>query len=273
VSADLGHAQAVRRLPPATPLLITVAVVLLLAVLSTAGESAVQIGQGWIPGFGPVDPAPPTEPDPSSRTDDFETPPALRAAAVIGLLAIMLYVLVVLLIGVVMLVAGVRRSRQRRRRRVSAADVEAAADQERGDAEPPSNPIAGRPDRPEPRAGGPPADAVVAAWLALERAGAEAGQARQLHETSTEYAAAVVTGLRLGDDAATAVHRLRGLYHRARYGGRGVGEADARAAGEALARVAAAPPFSERCDIVPVGPGQRHIVTEEVDGQPAGGRP
>jgi hypothetical protein len=242
VNADLGHAQAVRRLPPATPLLITVAVVLLLAVLSTAGDSAVQVGQGWIPGFGPVDPAPPAEPDPLLRTDDFETPPALRAAAVIGLLAITVYVLAVLLIGLVMVVAGVRLSRERRRRRVSADALAASPDEERGNDAPLSTPVAGLPDRLEARPGGPAGDAVVATWLAFERAAADAGQARQPHQTPSEYAAAVINGLRLDDDTAAAVHRLCSLYQRARFSSRAVGEADVQAAEQTLARLVAALP-------------------------------
>jgi hypothetical protein len=224
------------RLPPAAPLLITVAVVLLLGVLATAGDSAVQVGTGWIPGFGPVEAAPAAETDPALRTDDFETPPALRAAAVIGLLAVSLYVVVLLMIGFAMLVAGLRLSRQRRRRRESAVVAQAPDDQP-ADAGPLRTAAARALQRLRARPGMPPTDAVVAAWLDLEQATADAGHARRPHETPTEYSAAVVAQLGLGDDTRGALQDLRQLYHRARYSDQPLQDADVDTAEALLARI------------------------------------
>lgn len=86
------------------------------------------------------------------------------------------------------------------------------------------------------RTGGPPGDAVVAAWLRLEEAAAHEGAARQPHQTATEFTTALLTRYTTGDPAA--LDELRGLYQRARFGPPGqVGEADAAAALAALDRI------------------------------------
>ena len=87
------------------------------------------------------------------------------------------------------------------------------------------------------RVGGPPSDAVVAAWLHLERAAAEGGSARQPHQTPTEFALALLAGHAVD---RTSLDLLRRLYQRARFGvGVDVTEADADVARRALERVAA----------------------------------
>ncbi|MGH8918196.1 MAG: DUF4129 domain-containing protein [Actinomycetes bacterium] len=65
------------------------------------------------------------------------------------------------------------------------------------------------------RADGLPADAIIAAWLALEDAAAGAGMARQRHQTPTEFTMDVLT-IELVD--AAALDELRRCYQRARFG-------------------------------------------------------
>ncbi|QJW36795.1 DUF4129 domain-containing protein [Cellulosimicrobium protaetiae] len=86
-----------------------------------------------------------------------------------------------------------------------------------------------------------PHDAVVAAWVALERAAERAGTRRDPAQTPTEFTTAVLASTRVDADA---VATLRGLYHRARFGETPLGERDLEAARGALARIGAdlAPP-------------------------------
>ncbi len=81
-----------------------------------------------------------------------------------------------------------------------------------------------------------PHDAVVAAWVALERAAERAGTRRDPAQTPTEFTTAVLASTRVDADA---VATLRGLYHRARFGETPLGERDLEAARAALARIAA----------------------------------
>jgi hypothetical protein len=81
-------------------------------------------------------------------------------------------------------------------------------------------------------AGGPPGDAVIAAWLELERVGAQADHPKRPQQTPTEFTDAL-------EADHTAIHEaikeLRGLYHRARFGQPGnVGPDEAEAARRAL---------------------------------------
>jgi hypothetical protein len=86
------------------------------------------------------------------------------------------------------------------------------------------------------RSGGPPSDAVQAAWLALEAAAAECGTSRRPHQTPTEFTSAVLAEHDVDD---TALATLRGLYQRARFGEpESVTESDADAAVAALERIA-----------------------------------
>lgn len=85
------------------------------------------------------------------------------------------------------------------------------------------------------RTGGPPGDAVVAAWLVLEDAAAREGAGREPHQTATEFTAALL-GRHTTDEPA--LDQLRALYQRARFGPPGsVGEQDVDAARTALDRV------------------------------------
>lgn len=82
---------------------------------------------------------------------------------------------------------------------------------------------------------GPPGDAVIAAWLELERVAAQAAHTRRAHETPTEFTDALVAE---HADIQRATTQLRTLYHRARFGRPGaVSKADADAARRALADI------------------------------------
>lgn len=89
----------------------------------------------------------------------------------------------------------------------------------------------------EEHQGGPPGDAVIAAWLELERVAARSGSGKQAHQTPTEFTEI------LGSEHAAitkALTELRSLYHRARFGRPGeVGPEQAEAARRALDEITA----------------------------------
>ena len=89
------------------------------------------------------------------------------------------------------------------------------------------------------RAAGPPRDAIVSAWLAMEDAAERSGARRLPAQTPTEHATAVLA--RTGADAE-ATSALLHLYHRARFSAREPGRADVDAAGRALEALAASWP-------------------------------
>jgi hypothetical protein len=82
-----------------------------------------------------------------------------------------------------------------------------------------------------------PADAVVAAWVALEDEAALQGTARHPAQTPTEFTSVLLDHTPAPRDA---VATLRGLYHRARFTSRPVTAPDVLSAREALARIAGA---------------------------------
>ncbi|HEY7594879.1 MAG TPA: DUF4129 domain-containing protein [Actinophytocola sp.] len=85
------------------------------------------------------------------------------------------------------------------------------------------------------RAGGPPGDAVIAAWLRLEEAAEREGAGREPHQTATEFTAAL---LERHTTSEPALDELRELYQRARFGPPDeVTETDADAAVAALDRI------------------------------------
>ena len=89
------------------------------------------------------------------------------------------------------------------------------------------------------RAVGPPRDAIVSAWLALEGAADRSGVHRRPAQTPTEHATAVLA--RTGADPEATAALLR-LYHRARFSSREPGRTDVDAAGHALQALAASWP-------------------------------
>lgn len=99
------------------------------------------------------------------------------------------------------------------------------------------------------RAAGPPRDAIIAAWVAIEDAAERSGAPRRPAQTPTEHTATVLRRTGADPDAA---HRLLGLYHRARFSDAEPTAADLTAAAEALADLAASWPELARGG--PAGP-------------------
>lgn len=89
------------------------------------------------------------------------------------------------------------------------------------------------------RAAGPPRDAIVSAWLAMEDAADRSGVHRRPAQTPTEHVTAVLA--RTGADPA-ATDTLLHLYHRARFSAREPDRTDVDAAGRALEALAASWP-------------------------------
>jgi hypothetical protein len=83
---------------------------------------------------------------------------------------------------------------------------------------------------------GPPRDAVIACWVLLERAAAEAGVARRPAETAAELTERVLRQHRV---SAGALRSLADLYREARFSTHPLGEAARAAASAALAQVRA----------------------------------
>ncbi|MEU4444621.1 DUF4129 domain-containing protein [Actinosynnema sp. NPDC050801] len=153
-----------------------------------------------------------------------------------GSLAILLIVLVaVVVIGVVWLLFSLGVFRRPRRRGAGAAV--GAPDQPDERALPPEILVrraAEALDELRGHGAGPPGDAVIAAWLSLERAAEDSGVPRHDHQTATEFTGDLLRRYRV-DEEATGT--LRSVYQRARFGTAEVTAADARTATEALAHI------------------------------------
>jgi len=217
------HARLVRSRLPA---LLVVAAMLVLAVAAARGESAVPRGGP----LGAVSDPPEASVTPQAEKVERNFFLDLLGGLTTGML--LLLVVAMLLVGAAAILAGLTRRRRLARPRLA---VEIAGTE---DAEPGMAVVdlaaAAKSARValSRRVGGPPADAIVAAWLVLERAAAAAGTRRAPHETPTEFASHV-----LAAHQADATE-LRDLYHRARFGGT-VTAADVDAADQALSRLAA----------------------------------
>jgi hypothetical protein len=218
------------------PMLLSLAALLLLAVLATRGRSAVPRGRGLVLGALPTT-------TPHGVTQHVRTPkaPRLSPALGIGLSTGIVIALVAFLFGLVMVLLLLASLRLRRRRRLRLEPQPEHGEQAAGgDAGAGLTLLRGTRSalaRLRQRAGGPPSDAVQQAWLALESAAAGSGTERRPDQTSTEFTSAVLAAHAV-DQVALAT--LRGLYQRARFGlPDSVTEADAEAAIAALDRIAA----------------------------------
>ena len=89
------------------------------------------------------------------------------------------------------------------------------------------------------RAVGPPRDAIVAAWLAMEDAASRSGVTRRPAQTPTEHASAVLA--RTAADPRATEHLLH-LYHRARFSTQEPQPSDVQEAADALEQLAASWP-------------------------------
>ncbi|MBP2340800.1 hypothetical protein JOF41_006978 [Saccharothrix coeruleofusca] len=153
-----------------------------------------------------------------------------------SLVALVLFVLVLLGAALLWLLVGYLRDASWRRRRRGAGHV---AEESSPDDTPAPAEVLVRGARralADLRAAdsGPPGDAVVAAWLTLERAAAASGTPREAHQTPTEFTGGLLTRHRVDPDATGA---LRRVYQRARFGSGEVTDADARTAADALERI------------------------------------
>jgi uncharacterized protein DUF4129 len=205
-----GHWRA-----PETVVALLVAVgALLLVLVSAGGTSAVDIGTGWIPGYDFVPDEPPPAPD-----ENVDVPVLVTAAVAASLIVVILVGLLLFGLGLVVLFGALRRQVLRWRRRRGAVRHGEELEPEGGPALRASGLVreAARGALAELRArsGGPPADAVEAAWVVLEGAAAKAGSARRAHQTPTEFTAAVLAGHAVDPEA---LRRLCRLYQRARFG-------------------------------------------------------
>jgi hypothetical protein len=216
------------------PLLTSLAVLLLLAVLAARGTSAVPHGRGLVfDGGGAASRPPPTGSVPSAL------PGRLNPVVAFGISSVVVLALLAYLVGMLVLVVVLATVRFRRRRRRSHERLADTGDEAPGGAATALVLLRGTRsalERLRQRTGGPPSDAVQRAWLALEEAAAESGTRRRPEQTSTEF-----TGTLLADHEVdpTALATLRGLYQRARFGHPdAVTEADADAAIAALDRIA-----------------------------------
>ncbi|WP_185845935.1 DUF4129 domain-containing protein [Kibdelosporangium aridum] len=201
--------------------MLAVAAFLLLAVVAARGGSGIPRGTPDL-GFGlnsnPGDPP-------------LGVPPISSEPVAYGVGALVIVVLAAVLFGFAMVLialSSIRFYRQKRSRtRVVLADETVAGSESwLSDA---TRRAMVEMDR---KTGGPPSDAVIAAWVELEASAARTGIEREPHQTPTEFTAAVLAGQNADEQA---LRTLRRLYHRARFGKPGnITEDDASQARRAL---------------------------------------
>jgi hypothetical protein len=218
------------------PLLLSMAALLLLAVVATRGRSGIPHGTGLVG----RPPAPRSDGitrtvNPKAVTGPF----GIAAGATVGLIVLLVLVglLGFVLLGAAFL-ASLRFHRRRRGERRFAGEPimldEVAAP---GATEILLRGAITAAGRLRGHEGGPPADAVQAAWVALEVAASEVGTPRRAERTSTEFTADVLTAHAVD---AQALATLLRVYHRVRFGpSSGVTDADAADALAALDRIVA----------------------------------
>jgi hypothetical protein len=153
-----------------------------------------------------------------------------------SLLVFIIVLMTVAVIAVVSLLATLGLLQRKRRRRGVGAAVD-TPDLTEEHADPPAILVRRATEALEElrgRGDGPPGDAVIAAWLSLERAAEDSGVPRQGHQTATEFTGDLLRRYRVDESAAGA---LRRVYQRARFGTAEVTAADARTATEALEHI------------------------------------
>ena len=224
-----------------TPPVLIVGIAFLALVLAVLAGAATGPWQRTDRGAAPTDVTqtftpsePPTVQAPTSELPEqpAATPgTGLLPSLLLGVAAIVLIVLAILLVKLLMGLA--------RRGDVGAASVQVAATGAEAEAELDAEAIQHgiAQARAALEADLPPSDAVVEAWLALERAAADSGAARSPAQTPTEFTAVV---LRRTPGERTAVEALLKLYLRARFSEHALRERDAQQARAALAAIASA---------------------------------
>ncbi|USX49342.1 DUF4129 domain-containing protein [Lentzea sp. HUAS12] len=182
---------------------------LLIVVVAAGGTSPVTF-------VNRLDDRPP--PQDSSPRADLPLPTDLPDALAVPLTAYLLLLAGLVLFGLVGIVLAVELPRWRRRKGVRGVEVEAAEFGETAVVRRVEKALQEFTSHP----GRPPRDAVIAAWLALERA-----EERLPHQTPTEFTE------KLGVDAVV----LKDLYQRARFGHEDVTAAQAEKARNELSRI------------------------------------
>ncbi|MER5262358.1 DUF4129 domain-containing protein [Actinosynnema sp. NPDC002837] len=213
---------------PRLALVLAVGSALVLIALAAGGTSPVRYQDRPAGG----DEAPPPTAD-SSPPLDTEVGPSAAAGSLLVLVIVFIAVAVV---GVVSLLISLGVFRRRRRRRGVGAAVDAPDLPEAHATPPPILVRRAAEALEELREGtsGPPGDAVIAAWLTLERAAQDSGAPREGHQTATEFTGDLLRRYQV-DEHATGT--LRRVYQRARFGTAEVTAADARTATEALEHI------------------------------------
>lgn len=186
--------------------LVAVGALVVLAVVAARGRSGIPIGESVL-GENAV-----------WRIQEASRPAADSAAQPVaygvGLVILLIAVLLMFGLSVVVVAIPAIRFRLRRSRGTSAPALmggEGASDD--------GGWVAGAARRAlsemDSRSGGPPGDAVIAAWVQLEREAAARGTERKPYQTPSEFTADVLAN---HDTDPAALRQLRALYHRARFG-------------------------------------------------------
>jgi hypothetical protein len=186
--------------------LVAVGALVVLAVVAARGRSGIPIGESVL-GEGVV-----------WRIQEASKPAADTAvqpvAYGVGLVILLVAVLLMFGLSVVVIAIPAIRFRLRRFRGTNAPAVmegEGTADDGRWVAHAAKRALSEM----DQHSGGPPGDAVIAAWVQLERDAAARGTQRKPHQTPSEFTADVLAN---HDTDPTALRQLRTLYHRARFG-------------------------------------------------------
>src|SRR5688500_15192567 len=166
------------------PVLLVVAGLLLLAVLAARGSTGIPTGT---PGFGDDPPASGSAFQPAGT--ELSSEPFAIGAGVLILLTVM-----AVLFGLAMVLFVLAGIRFRRRTRMRVARPPAGQDADLAGTEWLATATRKALSEMEQRLGGPPGDAVIAAWVQLERSAAATGIERAPHQTPTEFTTALLDG-------------------------------------------------------------------------------
>jgi hypothetical protein len=205
--------------------LLAVAALLVLAAVVARGESALPLGEtrSWFDWWRMPTLTPPGGVAVPQGTESSE--PGLWLA-IVGWIALMLPVALLVVAVVTAIVVGIRKIRIGPPSPIQPDEESAYPGTDL--AAPLLTAVRAARNALVANRGGPPSDAVIAAWLELEAAAADSGHSRAAHQTPTEFTEAL-------DISTDAINTLRGLYQRARFGPPGtVTEADAQRAQAAL---------------------------------------
>lgn len=208
------------------PVLLAVGALVLLAVVAARGASGIPTGQ---PHFGPGTPG--RAGRVPETTGEALEPVAYGAGLLIVLIAVLAMVgLSVFLVSLTTI--RFWRGRSRRTRVPAVLDEEDSGDGQEWLSRATRRALSEM----DSKHGGPPGDAVIAAWVQLEQDAAASGTKREAHQTPTEFTTEVLKNL---ETDPVALQRLRTLYQRARFGPENsVTEADVAEARRSLMELA-----------------------------------